>query len=116
MAAILMVLSLFGVFSFLGEKQTGLLLGICALIVSVSLLQPFFYRNHVQWNKRGINIRINEFWGKNYSFDNIKLVNYKEDQYTIITDSGKSGIINLEGIDGESKSRLLNILQSHTEG
>ena len=32
----------------------------------------FFYKNYVQWNKRGLFLRINSFWGKTISFEDIR--------------------------------------------
>jgi hypothetical protein len=64
--------------------------------VTVHGLQPFFYRHQVQWNKGGINIRVNKFGGNNFSFSDIKQLHYAPDAYTVETDSGKKNI-KLEG-------------------
>lgn len=115
-AAFFPLLSLFDVFDFLGEQNVKLITAVCYLVIAYEVgLRQFFYRNHVQWNKRGINIRINEFWGKSFSFSGIREIVYAEDEYTVITAIGSRKTINLQGIDTESKSKLLNILRSHTE-
>lgn len=115
LSALFTILSLFDVFDFLGEQNVKLITAVCYLVIAYEVgVRQFFYRNHVQWNKRGINIRVNEFWGKNFSFSRIRKVLYAEDEYTVITSVGSRKTINLQGIDTESKSKLLNILRSHT--
>lgn len=111
------LLSLFDVFDFMGEQNVKLITAVCYLIIAYHLaFRQFLYRNHVQWNKRGMNIRVNEFWAKSFSFSRIREVIYAENEYTVVTALGSRKTINLEGIDGESKSKLLNILRTHTEG
>ena len=108
-------LSLFDVWDFLGEKTVKLITAVCYLGLALNHLYPFFYRNHVQWNKGGIVIRVNSFWGFNFSFADVKRIEYAEDRYTVYKYSNgwKPKVINLKGIDQESKERLLEILRHH---
>ena len=43
----------------------------------------FWYKNHVQWNKKGANIRVNSFWSKSLNFGQIKSTQMNEKILTI---------------------------------
>lgn len=116
-AGLFPALSLFDLFDFMGERNVKLITALSYLVLTFQLgARQFFYRNYVQWNKRGINIRVNDFWGKNFPFHNIRDIIYAEEEFTIITVIGSRKTIDLAGIDGVSKSKLLAILRTHTEG
>ena len=36
----------------------------------------FVYKNYVQWNKKGIYVKVNRFIGINFSFEEIKSIDY----------------------------------------
>jgi hypothetical protein len=114
-AALFLVLNMFEVFSFLSPKVLKGLTLASYLIVFFHSFRPFFYRNHVQWNKRGITIRVNSFWGANFGFGEVKSVEYSEDVYTVYRYNDRSPkVINLEGIEQDSKEQLLRILREYT--
>lgn len=115
LSLVFIVSSLFDVWDFLGGETVKYITAICYLGLALKNIYPFFYRNHVQWNKRGIMIRVNSFWGTNFSFDEVRRIEYTEDRYTVYKygNGWKPKMINLEGIEQESKERLLQILRSH---
>lgn len=107
--------NLFEAWDFLGDKTVKYLTAFFSIAMLINGLRPFFHKHHVQWNKRGITIRVNSFLGTNFSFDNIRNIVYAEDTYTVYTHSGRRpSVINLEGVDQKSKEGLLHILQQHT--
>ena len=112
---VILLSSLSGVWDFLGEKTVKFLTAACYLVFPFYYLSTFLYRNLVYWNKLGITIRVNSFWGISFSFADVKRIEYAEDRYTVYKHSNgwKPKVINLEGIDQESKERLLEILRSH---
>gem|GEM_PF-2504218 len=113
-ATLFIVLNLFEVFSFLDPRLLKGLMLASYLIVFSHSFRPFFYRNHVQWNKRSITIRVNSFLGTNFGFSDVKTIDYSEDVYTVYTYNGRSPkIINLKGIEQGSKERLLEVLRAH---
>lgn len=112
---IFILLSLFDVFSFMGTRTVKLTTAFCYLIFTLYYIQPFLHRNYVMWNKRGMTLRVNDFWGFNFSFSEVNRVFYAEDEYTLDL-GGKRKTINLEGIDQGSKEKLLTILRKYTEG
>ena len=114
-SAVFVLLNTFDVLYFENPKVGKWINLVCFLIITTHNLRPFYYRNYVQWNKRGISIRVNSFWGFNFSFADVKRIEYAGDRYTVYKYSNgwKPKVINLKGIEQESKERLLEILRSH---
>ncbi|WP_445908804.1 hypothetical protein [Yeosuana sp.] len=67
----------------------------------------FWYKNYVQWNKKGANIRVNSFWGKSLSFDQVKKTELNEKTLTITKNNGNEITLDLNKI-AESDSQKLN--------
>ena len=67
----------------------------------------FWYKNYVQWNKKGANIRVNSFWGKSLSFDQIKTTELNKKTLTITKNNGNKITLDLNEI-AESDSQKLN--------
>ena len=106
--------SMFDAWDFLGAKTVKYLNLFFTLGMLIKGIRPFFYNHYVQWNKAGITIRVNSFFGINVSFSEVQNITYAEDQYTIYTFSGKSPkVVNLEGVEQESKERLLGVLRQY---
>lgn len=112
---VFIVLNLFEVFSFVDPTVLKWITAASHLVPLLFFSRPFFYRNHVQWNKRGIAIRVNSFWGHNFGFGDVKSIEYSEDTYTVYRYNDRSPkVINLEGIEQGSKEQLLQILRKYT--
>jgi hypothetical protein len=50
----------------------------------------FWFKNYVQWNKKGLMLRINHFWGKSISFEDIETSRLENDVLTIYKKDGVS--------------------------
>lgn len=86
------------------------------LLMVVFFGRPFFFKHYVQWNKVGVTIRINSFWGKNISFKNIRQFDLLEDQLEITKKSGQRVVIDLRGIEPADGEELARIIREHTGG
>lgn len=75
------------------------------------LLRVFVHKNYVQWSKKQINIRVNDFFGKSISTYQIESIIFKDDEYIILDHYGYEKKINLMNIAPESKARLKEILE-----
>lgn len=85
------------------------------LIQAAFLGRMFLYKDYVQWNKKGISIRVNTLFGPSFKFKEVKATNLKEDTLEIILfGGGKSTIIDLKNIAQKDRLRLNNIIQAHT--
>jgi len=69
----------------------------------------FWYKNYVQWNKKGAVIRINSWSAKSLNFDQIKKTELVESKLIITKDNGNKVTFNLNEI-AESDSQKLNEL------
>lgn len=75
----------------------------------------FLYKNYVQWNKKGISIKINSFWGKNLTYNNIKGSEIIDNDTLIITkNNGNQLKIDLQGIVEKDALKLHNIIAEHS--
>lgn len=86
------------------------------LIQAVFLGRMFWYKNYVQWNGKGIHIKVNSIIGPSFKFNEIKTTNLKEDTLEIILfGGGKNTVIDLKNIAKKDKLRLHQILQKNTK-
>ena len=72
----------------------------------------FWYKNYVQWNKVGVNIKINSFLGKSLRFDEIKSVNLEGSKLEITPYGGRRNIeFDLSKIEPNDRQLLDDILR-----
>lgn len=71
----------------------------------------FVYKNYVQWNKKGIYIKVNRFLGTNLSFEDIKKIDYQIDTIVIKKFNDKETFINLHNIHPIDTLKLFEIIQ-----
>ena len=71
----------------------------------------FVYKNYVQWNKKGIYIKVNRFLGINLSFEEIAKIDYQNDTILIKKNNGKETLINLHNIHPNDTLNLFEIIQ-----
>ena len=74
----------------------------------------FWYKNYVQWNKKGAVIRINSFSSKSLSFDQIKKTELIEKKLIITKDSGKTITFDLNEIAEPDTQKLNEIIIKNT--
>ena len=87
---------------------------IAYFILMLIFSKMFWFKNYVQWNKKGIMIKLNNSWGKNYRFEEISNVNIENNQLIISKFNGQRNNFNLQNIDRESINKLINILKTNT--
>ncbi|WP_445718278.1 hypothetical protein [Flavobacterium sp.] len=71
----------------------------------------FVYKNYVQWNNKGIYIKVNRFFGTNLNFDDIKSINYQDNSILIKKYNNKEIVINLSNIQSSDTLYLFEIIQ-----
>lgn len=114
LSASFILLNVFDCLNFLTSDTRKWIIVVCSLYSAMHGLRPFYYRNYVQWNKRGMTLRVNNFWGCNFSFANVEKILCQESEYTVVLRTGKRKVINLTGIETGSKTKLLQVLQAQT--
>ena len=76
-------------------------------------LKMFWYRNYVNWNDKGINIRIKSVLGKSLAFDKIKSVDIDGKRIIITKTDEEILLLNLVEYNEDDIERLYMILISH---
>ena len=108
---LLIFLEVFNNFDPRIEKYSNV---IAYFILMLIFSKMFWFKNYVQWNKKGIMIKLNNSWGKNYRFEEISNVNLENNQSIISKFNGQRNNFNLQNIDRESINKLINILKTNT--
>ena len=105
-------LDIFEVFIFANPLITKYISIFFYLVLSLHFSRAFWGRNVVQWNKKGMTARVNNFWGLQIDFAKISKLTFEETNIIITYMSGEKKIIDLNKIDINSKKRLEEILKS----
>lgn len=103
---------IFGFFEIIQFQNPSINKGISAigyLILTIYYSRMFWYTNYVQWNKKGIVIRIKPFFGKSISFKSIERTKLENNTLTVYKYDGNSYDFNMKDID-ENDSKKLNDL------
>ena len=74
----------------------------------------FWYRNYVQWNKKGAAIKINSWTGKSLSFDQIRTTELKEKNLIITKKNGNKITFDLNEIAESDTQKLNEIIVKNT--
>ena len=84
------------------------------LSLFTSHIKNLFYKNYVEWNRKGMIIKINQWLGKNIVFDHIVSAKFASDSLQIKNYSGKVLNFSLKNIEPESVLNLKQILKHNT--
>jgi len=85
------------------------------LILVIYLSKAFWFRNTVQWNKKGMLIRIKSFLGKSIRFDKIKNTELVVDTLEITKTDGEKIKIDVTGIVASDVQKLKEIVIKNSE-
>jgi hypothetical protein len=89
-------------------RATGFLLQI------LYFSKLFWFKNTVQWNKKGAVIRINSFMGKSLNFNQIRKTELNENKLIIAKDDGEIITFNLNEIIESDTQKLNEIIMENT--
>ena len=78
------------------------------------LSKLFWYRNTVQWNAKGIVIRINSFLGKGLQFEDIKATEFNVGILTLTKMDGKIITLDLNEFPESDSQKLKEIIIDNT--
>lgn len=80
---------------------------------AVFFSRMFWYKNYLQWNKKGMFIRINSFFGKSISFKTIESAKLENHILTIYKNDGKSFDFDLSDIAENDSKKLNDIINQY---
>ncbi|MCH7413294.1 hypothetical protein MM213_07360 [Belliella sp. R4-6] len=83
------------------------------LLMTIYFSRMFWFKNYVQWNKKGVVIRIKPFRGKSLSFKDIKSSKLEGNMLTIYKYDGITYDFDLKGIDENDSKRLNDIINKY---
>lgn len=74
----------------------------------------FWFKNYVQWNAKGIVLRLKPFYGKSIPFNDIKDLQYQNSVLTISRNNGVDYDFDLTGIDERDTTTLIEIIKKYS--
>lgn len=80
----------------------------------ILLSRMFWFKNYVQWNKKGIVIRIKPFFGKSISFDDIRNTKIENKVFTIHKYNGKIYDFDVKEIEENDVKKLYDIINQYS--
>lgn len=107
---ILFLIGIFKPFEFLSLKNSSYMFSFGVLLQIIYLSRIFWYKNTVQWNKKGLVIRIESFLGKSLRFDQIKATELNEKVLIITKTKGEKVKIDLNEIEESDALKLYKII------
>jgi hypothetical protein len=109
LSLILIVIGILEPFEFENEKIYKYISATGFLLQAIYFSKLFWYKNTVQWNNKGIVIRIKSFLGKSLRFDQIKATELNGKILTLTKSDGKTITLDLNEFV-ESDTQKLNII------
>ncbi len=101
-------------FEFEDGKTYKLLRASGFLLQALFWSKLFWFRNTVQWNKRGAVIRIKSFFGKSFRFDQIKATELNDKTMTITKENGTELTFDLNEFEESDTQKLNDIMIKNT--
>lgn len=111
MASALLILIGYGM---IFDYENGLLSAAGFLLQIIILSKILWYKNFVQWNKKGIVIKTNSFKSKTITFEDIKTIIPENDIIKLELQSKSDKKIKLRDIHEDDINRLIRILVEHS--
>jgi hypothetical protein len=113
LSLIFILIGFFEVFEFDNSKLNARIRAVGFLLQMVYYSKMFWYKNYIQWNKKGAVIRINSFLLKSMSFEQIQKTELTQNELIITKYNGKAVIFNLKAIAENDIHELNEIILSN---
>lgn len=114
LSLVLVLVGLFEPFEIENPKLYHLISSFGFFLQALYFIKLFWYRNTVQWNKKGIVIRIKSVLGKTLRFDEIKATEFNDNTLTISKTDGEKLVFDMAGFSEADTHKLNEIVTSHT--
>jgi hypothetical protein len=108
-----MIFGFFEIIEFENPKINKRISAIGYFTQAIFFSRMFWFKNYVQWNKKGIVVRIKSFFGKSISFENVKNSKLENNILTIYENNGKSYNFDLTEIDEKDSKKLNEIINKY---
>ena len=108
---------LFGIFELIPFENPEINQNIRAvgfLLQTIYFSRMFWFKNYIQWNKKGAVIKINSFRSKSLSFNEITTTEINDEKLVVTTINEKVTTFNLRNIIKSDFQRLNDIIVSNS--
>lgn len=119
--SVLMLISLvfilmgsFEIIDFEYKRTNKILASIGFFIQAAYYSKMFWYKNYVEWNKLGMNIKINRLISKSIKFENVKKLELDTTNLKIIQKSGSDKIFEIHDIASTDLEKLMKIIAQNS--
>lgn len=113
LSLICIIFGFFEIIQFQNPKINKGISKIGYLSQTVFFSRMFWFKNYVQYNKKGIFIRIKTFFGKSISFDNVERTELENQVLTIYKYDGNNYHFNMKNIDENDTKKLNEIFNQY---
>ena len=104
----------FELFEFENPKLNKRISAVGFFLQVIYFSKMFWYKNYVQWNKKGAVIRINSFSAKSLSFDQIKKTELNDKKLIVTKNNGNEVTFDLNEIAESDTQKLNEIITKNT--
>ena len=111
------VLILIGSFELIEFKNSKIIKRIGAIgfmLFAINSSKMFWYKNYVQWNKKGALIKINSLLGKSLSFIQVQSTLLNDNELIVIKKNGAKVRFDLNTIAASDRQKLNDIFLKNT--
>jgi hypothetical protein len=119
--SVLMLISLvfiligsFEIIEFEYKRTNKILASIGFFIQATYYSKMFWYKNYVEWNKQGMNIKINRLISKSITFKNVAKLELHNSNLKIIQKSGSDKIFEIHNIASTDLEKLVKIITQNS--
>ncbi|WP_299782840.1 hypothetical protein [uncultured Formosa sp.] len=114
LSVICFIIGIFEPIDFSKQDVNKYIMKIGFLLQAIYFSRLFWHKNYIQWNKKGANLRINSFWGKSLTFNQIKKTELNENKLIITKNSGEIVTFDLNEIVESDTQKLNEIIIKNT--
>ncbi|WP_430426743.1 hypothetical protein [Maribacter litoralis] len=114
LSLIFILIGSFELIEFENPKLNKSISAIGFFLQVIYFSKMFWYKNYVQWNKKGVVVRINSYMGKTLRFDEIKKTELIEKKLIITKDNGTTVTFDLNKTAESDQQKLNEIIVKNT--
>ncbi len=114
LSLVFIIIGGFELIEFENPKVNKIISAIGFFLQAIYFSRLFWYKNTVQWNNKGIVIRVKSFFGKSLRFDEIKATELNGKILTLTKTNGKKIILELNEFSESDTHKLNEIMIKNT--
>ncbi|MBU0942786.1 MAG: hypothetical protein KKD36_15295 [Bacteroidetes bacterium] len=113
LAFLCIVFGFFEIIAFNSPEINKKVSALGYILTTIYFTKMFWFRNYVEWNKLGMNIKLNKWISKSISFDEVSEVILTDSTLTIIEKSGFKKNFQIDTINSEDVAKLIRIINEN---